>query len=214
MSGPTPRSCVISSSDCRSLDGVSWSCFATKRSSLGRPPAGKPRARRSTIVTRAAAADHFKGKNGAPSTLWRRPGLGRDTSGRRRLRQARRAQDRRTSSSSAAPRWARFRPRADRVTIIAELPGRRHEAGADRRPRARRAAARLCVRPLQDQEEGGRAKGPRQSSIDHRRRRSRRARKAWRARDGIADGVVLARDLVNEPANVLYPEEFARRATR
>ena len=28
----------------------------------------------------------------------------------------------------------------------------------------------------------------------------------------MADGVVLARDLVNEPPNVLYPEEFARRA--
>ena len=32
------------------------------------------------------------------------------------------------------------------------------------------------------------------------------------AREAIADGVVIARDLVNEPANVLYPEEFARRA--
>ena len=29
----------------------------------------------------------------------------------------------------------------------------------------------------------------------------------------IADGVVLARDLINEPANVLYPGEFARRAS-
>jgi len=29
----------------------------------------------------------------------------------------------------------------------------------------------------------------------------------------VADGVVLARDLVNEPANVLYPAEFARRAS-
>jgi leucyl aminopeptidase len=28
----------------------------------------------------------------------------------------------------------------------------------------------------------------------------------------IADGVALARDLINEPANVLYPTEFARRA--
>jgi leucyl aminopeptidase len=37
------------------------------------------------------------------------------------------------------------------------------------------------------------------------------ARKAWRTRETLADGVVLARDLVNEPANVLYPEEFARR---
>jgi len=37
-------------------------------------------------------------------------------------------------------------------------------------------------------------------------------KKAWAEREAIADGVVMARDLVNEPANVLYPEEFARRA--
>ena len=39
------------------------------------------------------------------------------------------------------------------------------------------------------------------------------ARRAWRKRGALAEGVVLARDLVNEPANVLYPEEFARRAS-
>jgi len=38
------------------------------------------------------------------------------------------------------------------------------------------------------------------------------ARKAYDPRAAISDGVLLARDLVNEPANVLYPEEFARRA--
>jgi leucyl aminopeptidase len=38
------------------------------------------------------------------------------------------------------------------------------------------------------------------------------AKKAWAARAAVADGVVFARDLVNEPANVLYPEEFAKRA--
>jgi leucyl aminopeptidase len=37
-------------------------------------------------------------------------------------------------------------------------------------------------------------------------------RKPWATREAIADGVDLARDLVNEPANVLYPEEVARRA--
>ena len=37
-------------------------------------------------------------------------------------------------------------------------------------------------------------------------------RKANTPRVAISDGVALARDLVNEPANVLYPEEFARRA--
>src|SRR4051794_23496241 len=37
------------------------------------------------------------------------------------------------------------------------------------------------------------------------------AQKAYAARDAVANGVLLARDLVNEPANVLFPEEFARR---
>jgi leucyl aminopeptidase len=39
------------------------------------------------------------------------------------------------------------------------------------------------------------------------------ARKAYEPRAAISSGVLLARDLVNEPANVLYPEEFARRAS-
>src|SRR5665647_2020344 len=37
------------------------------------------------------------------------------------------------------------------------------------------------------------------------------ARKAYERREAISDGVLMARNLVNEPANVLYPEEFARR---
>ena len=35
--------------------------------------------------------------------------------------------------------------------------------------------------------------------------------KAFGSRKAVGDGVLQARDLVNEPANVLYPEEFARR---
>jgi len=37
------------------------------------------------------------------------------------------------------------------------------------------------------------------------------ARRAYGAREAVIDGVLMARDLVNEPANVLYPAEFARR---
>jgi leucyl aminopeptidase len=37
------------------------------------------------------------------------------------------------------------------------------------------------------------------------------AKRELKARDAVAEGVILARNLVNEPANVLYPEEFARR---
>ncbi|SEF90881.1 leucyl aminopeptidase [Bosea lathyri] len=39
-------------------------------------------------------------------------------------------------------------------------------------------------------------------------------KKALKARDAIAAGVNLARDLVNEPPNVLFPEEFADRAAK
>jgi len=39
------------------------------------------------------------------------------------------------------------------------------------------------------------------------------AERAWAQTAAIAGGVLLARDLVNEPANILYPGEFARRAS-
>jgi leucyl aminopeptidase len=38
------------------------------------------------------------------------------------------------------------------------------------------------------------------------------ARKAWVSCEAVAEGMFLARDLVNEPPNILYPAEFARRA--
>ncbi|MCS0501766.1 leucyl aminopeptidase [Ancylobacter mangrovi] len=37
------------------------------------------------------------------------------------------------------------------------------------------------------------------------------AKRAFRKREGIGDGVMIARSLVNEPANVLTPTEFAKR---
>ncbi len=40
------------------------------------------------------------------------------------------------------------------------------------------------------------------------------ARKAFAPEQHIVDGVIIARELVNEPPNVLYPEEFARRASQ
>ncbi|HEV2562677.1 MAG TPA: leucyl aminopeptidase [Rhizomicrobium sp.] len=38
------------------------------------------------------------------------------------------------------------------------------------------------------------------------------ARRSWKNLEAIADGMFLARDLVNEPPNVLFPKEFANRA--
>jgi len=38
------------------------------------------------------------------------------------------------------------------------------------------------------------------------------ARREAKAREAVSEGVLTARSLVNEPANILYPEEFAKRA--
>ena len=40
------------------------------------------------------------------------------------------------------------------------------------------------------------------------------AKKAWRAPEAVSRGVFFARDLVTEPPNVLYPEEFVKRARK
>ena len=40
------------------------------------------------------------------------------------------------------------------------------------------------------------------------------ARKKWTGLDGVSDGVIIARDLVNEPANKLGALEFSRRAQK
>lgn len=39
-----------------------------------------------------------------------------------------------------------------------------------------------------------------------------KSRARWKAQSAVADGVFFARDLVSEPANILYPKEFADRA--
>ncbi|MBS9477939.1 leucyl aminopeptidase [Ancylobacter radicis] len=38
------------------------------------------------------------------------------------------------------------------------------------------------------------------------------AKRAFKKREGVGEGVIIARDLINEPANVLTPTEFAKRA--
>ncbi len=52
------------------------------------------------------------------------------------------------------------------------------------------------------------------TSLSLRTAHSTLARKAFKALDAVADGVFLARDLVNEPANTLYPAAFARRCEK
>jgi leucyl aminopeptidase len=97
------------------------------------------------------------------------------------------------------------------ATIFAELPGgvMRPEQGADLAQGVRlRAYAFDRYKTKRKDDE----KPPAVRNITVAVGDVAATRKAYEPRAAISDGVILARDLVNEPANVLYPEEFARRA--
>ena len=103
------------------------------------------------------------------------------------------------------------RARAGQVLLIAELPG-----GAMKPAQAAAIASGLRLRAYRfdryktkkkDADESGANWDVAIAAGD-----PAAAKKAHAPLDDIADGVVLARDLVNEPPNVLYPEEFAKRA--
>ena len=74
---------------------------------------------------------------------------------------------------------------AREAMVFAELPGGALKADAGRRSRARREAARLCLRPLQDQAQGGREAAGQAQHDASRVADVAAARKAWRdARGG------------------------------
>jgi leucyl aminopeptidase len=103
-------------------------------------------------------------------------------------------------------------PSASEATVFAELPG-----GAMRPQQAAEIAQGVRLRAYAFD----RYKTKRKDDEDRHKNRSvtiatsdaAAARKASAAPDAVTAGVLTARDLVNEPANVLYPEEFARRAS-
>jgi leucyl aminopeptidase len=98
---------------------------------------------------------------------------------------------------------------ANDATVIAELPGAAlsAEQAADMAQGARlRAYAfdRYKTKHKDDERRGS-------VRLDVAVADVAAVRAAFRPREAIADGVDMARDLVNEPANVLFPAEFARR---
>lgn len=99
------------------------------------------------------------------------------------------------------------------VTIMAELPG-----GAMTSEQAVAIASGLRLRSYKfdryktkkkDGEEGGSRADVALAVGD-----ASAAKKAFASAGHVIDGVIFARDLVNEPPNVLFPEEFARRASQ
>jgi leucyl aminopeptidase len=99
------------------------------------------------------------------------------------------------------------------VTIMAELPD-----GAMKPDQAAAVASGLRLRAYKFDRYKTRKKDGEDAAVRAEVSRAvgdvAAARKAFASRAHIVDGVIMARELVNEPPNVLYPVEFARRAAQ
>src|SRR5499426_1266565 len=179
-------------------DGVKFGSAA--RRALG--PSGD-------LVRRAAAADRFKGKNGSLLDLVAPAGLDASRLVIVGVGKARdlKAQDFVKLGGGA---MGKIPATASEATLIADLPGGaiRPERVADLALGAQlRAYAFDRYKTKRKEEEEKAAKLKVTIAVAG----VAAAEKAFAPRAAVADGVAIARDLVNEPANVLYPEEFARR---
>ena len=181
--------------------------FCDDRLKFG-PATAKALAPAGDLVARAAKAERFTGKSGTALTLVMPEGLKVP-----RL------------VVIGAGKTAELKPKdflklggvamgklpasADAATVLAELPDGAFDAqqAADLAQGARlRAYAfdRYKTKRKDDERTGSVTLGIAVADVPA-------ARAAFRSREAVADGIDMARDLVNEPANILYPAEFARR---
>jgi leucyl aminopeptidase len=162
------------------------------------------------LVQRAAGADRFKGKNGSALDLVAPAGL---EVPRLLIVGVGKARDLKARDfvKLGGAAMGRIPAGASDVTLVADLPD-----GAFKPERAADMALGVQLRGYtferyktkrKDEEER-----PAKVKVKIAVARVAAAEKAFSSRSAVASGVAIARDLVNEPANVLYPEEFARRA--
>ena len=163
-------------------------------------------------VKRAASAAHFKGKSRSGLEILAPAGLTADclivigTGPSGKIKE----EDFIRLGGIVA---SKIKPSAEAVSLIAELPG-----GALKPAQAAALASGLRLRTYKfdryktrkKDKDGEETVSKWQVSIGVGDPAA--AKKAYAPLDHVADGVIIARDLVNEPPNVLYPEEFARRA--
>jgi leucyl aminopeptidase len=162
------------------------------------------------LVARAVAADRFKGRSGSALDLVAPPGLpvarliivgvgkARDLKPQDFVKLGGIAMGKIPSAIGAA-------------TIVADLP-----SGAFKPERIADFALGVALRAYaferyKTKRKDGEEKAE-QIEVTIAVRAVAPVQKAFAARRAVADGVQIARDLINEPANVLFPEEFARRA--
>jgi len=163
-------------------------------------------------LRRAAAADRFTGKAGSSLDVMAPPGLdvprvvvigtGKQTAPTSRdlIKLGGIATDKLPKTASAATIVAELASRALKPDQVANLAlGARLRAYTFDRYKTKRK---------EDDEQR-----PKSIELSFACSNPASAEKAWKGRGAVADGIVLARDLINEPANVLYPGEFARRTS-
>jgi len=161
------------------------------------------------LVARAAKAERFTGKSGSALELVMPEGLGLP---RLVVVGVGKTADLQPKDflKFGGLALGKLPPSATEATVLAELPG-----GAMSPARAADLAQGMRLRAYafdryktKRKEEDRRANVKVSIAVSD----AGAARNAFAPRAAVADGVDTARDLVNEPANVLYPEEFARRA--
>jgi leucyl aminopeptidase len=163
------------------------------------------------LVARAAKAERFTGKNGSALALVVPEGLkvaGLVVIGAGKTADLKQKDFLKLGGLA----MGKMPAAAKEATVFAELPGgtMKPEQAADLAQGARlRAYAFDRYKTKRKEEE----KPPQKRNLTIAVGDVAAARKAYGPREAISGGVLMARDLVNEPANVLYPQEFARRAT-
>jgi leucyl aminopeptidase len=162
------------------------------------------------LVTRAAAAERFKGKRAATLDIVAPTGL--EVSrlvvvGLGKVRELK-ARD---FVKLGGVAMGKVPKSAEEATIIADLPG-----GAPKPDSLAELALGMRLRAYSfDRYKTKRKEGeekPAEIEVTIAVANVAPVRKAYAAREAVANGVDFARDLVNEPANVLFPVEFAERA--
>jgi leucyl aminopeptidase len=162
------------------------------------------------LVKRAAATSRFKGKSGATLDLLEPEGIKIQrliVMGTGKTNELKPRDFLKFGGALAG----KLNGGSEAVTVIAELP-----EGAMKADQAAAVAAGIRLRAYKfdryktkkkDGEDGG-LRADIALAVDD----VPATRKAFAPDSHVVDGVNLARDLVNEPPNVLYPEEFASRA--
>jgi leucyl aminopeptidase len=161
-------------------------------------------------VSRAAAAEHFTGRSGAALDIVLPPDLevSRLTVIGAGKIDGFKSKDFLKLGGAAA---GRLPSAGGRATVVADLPGgpMSVDSAADLAAGARLRAYKFDRYKTKRKEDDER---PGAVDLTIAVADPAGAGRLWRSRESVVDGVMLARDLINEPANMLYPVEFARRA--